>query len=184
MRSMLMLLMLAALLVSTAEAAERGLVRCGWNHYVRSNNEGGFEVNTSSVVFRNLDLHHPLTIERLTVFNLYGAVVHDSGPAIGVPHPLNTDLVPAQDITVVPPGAGFYLGSTHIWGNNSIPGDGGNQQGISLTVAVEFSKAGMIDLGKIAANRRVRRLLIGGPVAVQGEELSSLQQSCYDNKGR
>jgi len=84
-------------------------------------------------------------------------VVQDSGPAIGVPHPLNTDVVPAQDITVVPPGASFYAG---------------NQQGLSMSVEVEFSKEGRPDLMQVGASMRERRQLTiagpSGPITVQG----------------
>ena len=192
MRSALMLtVVVGALLVSVAGAAEgeqgeRGLVRCGSIHTVRSNNAGGLELFTGTVTFRNFDLQEALVIERLTFRNVFGTVIHDSGPAIGVPHPLNVDFVPALDITVVPPGASYYLSTNHIWGNSLIPGDGGNQQGNSASIVIEFSKAGKIDAAKFTASLRARRLLTvfspTGPLAVQGEELTRLPVPCYEAK--
>src|SRR5207249_1123147 len=90
-------------------------------------------------------------------------VVHDSGPAIGVPHPLNRDIVPPQDITTVPPGASYYLGTNHIWGNNSVAGPGGNQQGFSMSVDVEYSGDPKTNL-RVTSTLRVReRVFVASP---------------------
>lgn len=91
---------------------------------------------------RNTDLTTSYTIDQLTIRNLFGDVVHDSGPAIGVPHPLNTDIVPPLNITVVPPGATYYLLTNHLWGNNPVPGPAGGPQGNAMTAVVEFSANG------------------------------------------
>lgn len=171
MRRSLMLLCAAVLLGSSADAAERALVRCGAVHFLRN---GNAEIGTSTVSLRNFDLEHDVTIERITYRNFFGDVVSDTGPAIGVPHPRNTDITPAQDITVVPPGASYYLATNHIWGNDPIPGAAGNQQGNNMSVVVEFSKRGKRDLFDVGASLRERRRILVGipPIAQQGEELS------------
>src|SRR5881296_3113039 len=95
------LLLLASLLsVSTADAAQTTKVGCGAIHALRNSDS---EILTGTISVRNIDLANAVTIERLTYRNFFGDVVHDSGPAIGVPHPLNADFTPPQDITVVPP---------------------------------------------------------------------------------
>src|SRR2546422_11168014 len=106
------LLLLASLLsVSTADAAQTTKVGCGAIHVLRNSDS---EILTGTISVRNIDLANAVTIERLTYRNFFGDVVHDSGPAIGVPHPLNADFTPPQDITVVPPGATYYLSTNHI----------------------------------------------------------------------
>jgi len=127
-----------------------------------------------------------VTIERLTYRNFFGDVVHDSGPAIGVPHPLNADFTPPQDITVVPSGATYYLSTNHIWGNNPIPGPAGHAQGAGMSVVLEFSKAGAGDLVIVGSSTRDRQRFFiftpTGPIPVQGTELSRSAGTCADVK--
>ncbi len=178
------LLLLASLLsVSTADAAQTTKVGCGAIHALRNSDS---EILTGTISVRNIDLANAVTIERLTYRNFFGDVVHDSGPAIGVPHPLNADFTPPQDITVVPPGATYYLSTNHIWENNPIPGPAGNAQGGAMSVVVEFSKDGSRDLVVVGSGLRDRQRFFiftpTGPIPVQGTELSRDRLICVDVK--
>jgi len=178
------LLLLASLLsVSTADAAQTTKVGCGAIHALRNSDS---EILTGTISVRNIDLANAVTIERLTYRNFFGDVVHDSGPAVGVPHPLNADFTPPQDITVVPPGATYYLSTNHIWGNNPIPGPAGNAQGGAMSVVVEFSKDGSRDLVVVGSGLRDRQRFFiftpTGPIPVQGTELSRDRLICVDVK--
>jgi hypothetical protein len=169
-----------AVAVSGAHAAApTATVRCGAFHFVRTSPTGN-ELGTTSISLRNAGTTS-VTIERFTVRNFFGDVVHDSGPAIGVPHPLNFDIVPAQDITTVPPGASYYLGTNHIWGNDSVAGPAGNQQGFSMSVDVQYSGGPKTDL-RVGSSLRVReRIFVGspsGPVPTQGIEHSRSTAAC------
>jgi len=183
MNRLILLLLVSLVFVPTADAARTTKVNCGSIHALRNSDAETF---TASVVVRNVDLENAVTIERLTFRNFFGDVVHDSGPAIGVPHPPNADFTPPQDITVVPPGASYYLSTNHIWGNNPIPGPAGNTQGGSMSVLVELSKAGDRDLVVVSSPLRDRqRFLIftpTGPIAVQGAELSRDRSPCVEVK--
>lgn len=162
-------------LVPGAQAIPSGSVVCGGAHFVRLST--GSEIVTTSIGLRNLGSGVSVTVSRITVRDFFGNVVHDSGPAIGVPHPLNTDIVPPQDITVVPPGASYYLATNHVWGNNSIPG--GNQQGFAIAVTVQFSGHGSKDF-LVTGNLRVRERLSTPGGFVQGEEHSRQRVTCVD----
>src|SRR5207245_11330343 len=97
------LLLLASLLsVSTADAAQTTKVGCGAIHALRNSDS---EILTGTISVRNNDLANAVTIDRLTYRHLFRDVLHHSGPAIGVPHPLNAAFTPRPDITVVPHGA-------------------------------------------------------------------------------
>lgn len=181
MKRVMVLLLLAGLLffptVARAEV-KTGKVRCTSPHYIRL---GGTELRSSVVVFSNGDLTNPTTMRRFTIRNFFGAVVHDSGPAAGVPHPRNTELTPPVDITVVPPGATFYLATNHIWGVNEV--SGGNEQGYTMSVVVEFSKEGDLDLFSVGGRVRTRQRTQTSPgVFVQGSELTSNLLQCFSLK--
>jgi hypothetical protein len=135
---------------------------------------GNAEFRTTGISFRNLDLVNTTTIERITIRNVFGQIVHDSGPAIGVQHPLNTDF-PVEyptglDITVVPPGAAYYLMTNQIWGVASVPGSS-NSQGFTLTVTVEYSKDGKTDLLLVGSRVRSRDVVVNpnGTLSQRGE---------------
>ncbi len=161
------LLFLVGLIVPTAVSAATGAVRCTLHHFVRNS---GTEFRGSGFVFNNADLNNEVTLERLTIRDLFGDVVHDSGPAIGVPHPLVSDLDPDLDITVVPPGATFFITTRNIFTVNPLPGPDGNQRGFTMSGVVEFSKAGNPDLFLVHAIPRTReRVLIGGVFRARAE---------------
>ncbi len=177
-------------LVPAVLSADGGIktrkVRCGISHFLRNVN---LEIRTATIVFDNGDPVNPATVDRLTIFDFFGDVVHDSGPAVGVLHPLNTDFAPPGiDITVVPPSASFYIATNHIWDANSIPtasptGASGNERGNALAAVVQFSKQGKPDLFQVHGRSRSRvRNTISGDGFSQGTELSSNQLFCFPLK--
>src|SRR5262245_14334825 len=174
----LMIAVILAAGIAPAEAEQAGKVTCAGAHYIRSTNDGGQEIALASIVVRNLNTTDSVTIQRLTIRDLFGNVVHDSGPDIGVPHPLTHAIVPPLDITTVPPGAVYFGQTIDIWGLDSIPA--GNQNGVGLSAIVKFSTPGRADLVDVTDSRIVRRRLIspttGAPV--QGEELTRLARAC------
>jgi hypothetical protein len=137
-----------------------GTLVCSAVHFVRA--EGGTELRTTVISLRNLDLVNSTTVERITIRNAYGDVVHDSGPATGQPHPSNTDFTPPLDITLVPAGANYYLATNHIWGINDIPPQTGQtpveaaQGGQNMSATVQFSKEGKPALFVIGGSTRSR----------------------------
>ncbi|HXH85000.1 MAG TPA: hypothetical protein VNN07_18980 [Candidatus Tectomicrobia bacterium] len=169
----LLLLFVVVLVSAEAAAAERHRVSCGAFHFIRS----GLEVGTTAISFRNLDPQNAATIERLTIRGFSGTVLHDSGPVVGVPHPINTDVPGGQDVTVVPPGASYYVGTNHLSGTGFVQGDPSiDHDGFSMSVTVEYSKAGNPDLLVVGRSLRVRRQSFpGGP---QGNELSRDSGAC------
>lgn len=136
-----------------------GTVVCGAVHFVLA---GGTQLRSTVISLRNLDLVNPTAVERITIRNAFGDVVHDSGPATGREHPRNTDFSEdfpdGLDITVVPPGANYYLATTHIWGSNNVPPQGGrlSSTGQSLAATVEFSKEGKGALFVVGGSIRAR----------------------------
>ena len=105
-------------LVPAYSFAAGGTVVCDAVHFIRAQ---GTELRNTVINLRNLDLVNPTTVERITIRNTPGDVVHDSGPATNEDHPLNTDFTPGLNITVVPPGASYYIGTNHIWPAGVIP---------------------------------------------------------------
>jgi len=113
-------------------------------------------LRSTSISLRNLDLVNPTMVERITIRNAFGDVVHDSGPATeNNPHPLNTDFTPNLDITVVPPGASYYIATTHIWGLGGIPDV--PETGQSMSATVQFSKEGKAALFVVGGENRTRQ---------------------------
>lgn len=150
---------------------------CGAAHHLRV---GGTEIRSTAINFRNIDLENPAVIERITIRNTHGAIVHDSGPAAGVPHPLNTDYAAPLDITVVPPGGSYYLRTGHIWGNNALPITAGSgEAGQSMSAVVEVSKEGKKKLFSVGTRARARdRVVSPTGVASEGAERSSNSGDC------
>jgi len=132
--------------------AAGGTIVCSAVHFLRA---GGTELRSTSISLRNLDLVNPTTVERITIRNAFGDVVHDSGPATGAPHPLNTDFSGGLDITVVPPGASYYIATTHIWGFGGIPDM--PESGQSMSATVRFSKEGNGALFAVGGENRTRQ---------------------------
>lgn len=187
MRRVMTLLLAGLLFVSTAAWADEEIhgrrVRCGISHFVRNN---GTEIRSAVVIFNNGDVVNPAAIERITIFDFFGNVVHDSGPAIGVAHPLNTDFTPPVDITVVPPGAAFYLNTPQFvtggiaWDANPIPLPNGNDRGQAMGVVVQFSKEGNPKLFQVHGRARSRQRVQTSPgFFTQGTELSSNLLFCF-----
>jgi hypothetical protein len=193
--------MVALLSIPTATWAGTVRMRCPVSHFKRA---GGEEMRSASIRFNNGDPVNAATIERLTIYDFFGIVVHDSGPAIDVPHPLNTDIRTSEepegwDITTVPPNATYYIRTNHIrakdgtlWDNDSIPdlGDGypRNTRGNLMSVVVEFSKRGKRDIFVVSTRPRSRQreVLItdSGPVFLERAERSSDTGTCFRLRGR
>jgi len=167
------------LFLPTAVWAKTVKTRCSSAHSVRLN---GMELRSTSVIFNNGDLDNSTTIQRLTIRDFFGNVVHDSGPALGVLHPLNTDFDPDVDITVIPPGATFYIRTNHIWGNNPIPiALGGNSVGQSMSVTVEASKEGNPNLFVVGVRPRSRERIFDVSTGnfAEGKEASTNDGICF-----
>lgn len=183
-----------ALLPSLA-IAETQIIRCHASHVVRfSAPPAGpgipqpSELRLTVLFFSNGDLEHPAVIERLTVRNAFGAVLHDSGPKIGIPHPLNNVDGPvppaAKDITTVPPGGSFAIATTHTgtpaWGIGPIPGETTfSASGLSMTV--EVSKRGKPRLFAVSG-RETTRERVFNPVTntlFLGGDISSNAIRCF-----
>src|SRR3989442_11197179 len=121
-----------------AAAAKSGRIVCGAVHTPRYS---GTELRDTTIGFRNANPDSSVTISRLTIRNSFGDVVHDSGPATPVPHPVNADYPGGLDVTTVPPLASFYLTTTHIWGLFPVP-VGPASGGVFLSAVVEFTTVG------------------------------------------
>jgi len=170
-------LLFVSLLVFVAQVGAAATERrnCRAQHLVRFD---GTELIYTTISLRNANAAHDVTIERLTFRDFFGVVVHDSGPAIGVPHPLNSDIAPPHDITVVPRGASFYLRTQHIWGRDPIPG--GDQRGYNMTAVIEFSTKGNPALFFTSMNGVTRER--DPETMAEGAQRSSYSESCVDVK--
>ncbi len=173
---LIVMLMVALLSIPTATWAGTVRMRCHVQHYARF---GGLELHSTSIRFNNGDSVNAATIERLTIYDFFGIVVHDSGPKTSVTHPSNTDFNPEVDITTVPPNANYYIRTNHIWGNDSIPdlsdGISGNQRGQLMSVVVEFSKRGKSSLFVVETGPRARGRINSSPQA----ETSANTERCF-----
>lgn len=152
-------LALAPILASAATQT----FQCGMNHYIRA---GGSEIVTGTITVRNTDLTHTATIQRLTIRDGNGNVLHDSGPLTPLPLPLNTDFPNTaplgKDITHVPPGGAVYLRSNHLWGNNGLPsGAAGNEAGQLMSASVVVTKEGQKSALAVHATQRLRTRAAG-----------------------
>ncbi len=155
-------------------AAETSVTRCYGTHFVRLN---GTEVRFSIFAFNNGDLANPATIERLTFFDANGNVIHDSGPKVGVPHPLNRAANPPRDITTVPPGGIYALSTSDIWVFNPIPEAPGTEL---IAVRVEVSKGGNPGLVAVHGREQARdRVLLPNGAFGIGAERSANRTPCF-----
>jgi len=181
MKRIVMFFLSGLLLVPTTAWAESGKVRCTAAHYVRN---GEQELQTTAIIFNNGDENNPVTIERITLWSFFGVVVHDSGPAIDIDHPVNDDFDIDNDITVVPPGATYYLRTNHIFGNDAIPPNlGGNKAGSPMAVVVEWSTKGKSGNFVVHVRRRAReRVNLGGGNFGEGAETISADSVCFKLK--
>ncbi len=175
--------LLASLLLSTPAAARKSeTALCGAVHSPRG--IGLNEMLDTSIGLLNGNLDSSVTITRLTIRNFFGDIVHDSGPAVGVEHPLNTDTEPDQDITTVAPGATYYITTSHIWPGNGfvrdpVPGRVGG--GNSMSVHVEFITDGKPELFVVTTGLRGRERIQtfpGSGVFFQGGEKTRTSRKC------
>ena len=169
-------------LVPVAADPAMGRFMCPNGHFIRA---GGTETRETVYTFLNGSKIQPVTIERLTIRNAFGVVVHDSGPAIGVPHPLNTSFSPPEDITVVAPRQGVFIKTTQIWGLNPIPdlsGNPDNRQGFFGSAVVEFSAEGndAVESFRVMAMRRIRERITRSDGSLrQGAERTTTGNYCF-----
>lgn len=161
MESRLVFALLAALALSAGAAqAATQTFACGMYHFVRNQNT---EMITSAFTVRNHDAKFPATLMRVTIRNIDGQIVHDSGPAIGIPHPLSFEFPNAhpngRDTALVPPLGTTYLRTNQIWGNAPLPSEvGGAEMGQLMTAWIVVSKAGPPHALAVTASQRVRTL--------------------------
>ena len=149
--------------------------RCYVAHFVRA---GGSEMRFTVLTFNNGDLHNAAVIQRLTFRDADGNVLHDSGPKIGVPHPLTRAPIPPRDITTVPPGGSYGFSTSDLWGFNTIPGY--EAKGLeAITVQVEVSKEGKRSLFAVHSREiaRDRFLTPTGPTV--GAERAANHAPCF-----
>ena len=154
--------------------APTGTTRCYGVHFVRN---GGDEVQFSVLFFNNGDLQHWAVIDRITVRDDLGNLLHDSGPKIGIPHPLANAPIPPLDITNVPPGGTFGLSTSDLWGFNNIPQLAAGTRSLSMTA--EVTKDGDPKLFTVHSRQIVRQRVIGptGPTIVT--ERSNTDSTCF-----
>ncbi len=157
--------------------AETGTTRCTVAHFVR---DRGTQLRTTDIIFNNGDPRNAATIDRLLIHNAFGETVHDSGPAVGVAHPLNTSFDPPIDVTTVPPLATLFLRTIHIWGIDPVPGKAGNQQGFVMSATVVWSKDGDADLFRVQVRPQFReRIALPDGSFREGGETSGEDSLCF-----
>jgi hypothetical protein len=156
----------------------RRTVECGGFHLVRVNAPANLsEVFTTNISVRNRNPHESVSIERITIHDIFGNPVFDAGAAAGSEIPLNTDLTPPLDVTVVPPDASYYLSTKHIWGLLPLPT--GNQNGFNLSLRIQYSTSGRSDLVAVVGSNVVRQRVQVGPSAfIEGDEHTRVRQEC------
>lgn len=153
-RSASFLLLSIALFMATESAAVTERRLCAARHLTRSN---GTELIYTVINLRNADAAAHVSIDRLTIRDYHGDIVHDSGPAspYPTPHPQNEDVgIGIGDISFVPPQASYYFKTQHIWGPYSFgPG------GYNMTVLIEFTTSGDPNLFLASADIVARELI-------------------------
>lgn len=194
MRPLKSLIAAGVLLLPAVAFADTLVFRCHTPHFIRAifstpANPEPNELRFTVVHFTNADLQHEAVIQRLTVRDAFGAVRHDSGPAVGVPHPLNLGI---QDITTVPPGGTFALATSDLWAS-SLPPFAVQppltlaQQFVllgGLTMTVEVSKRGNPRLFAMLGSERVRMPPLAGGALVAGAERSAKTARCFRIRDR
>ncbi len=164
-----MFLLSGLLLVPTAAWAGTKKVACIAPHYLATPGH----IRWTALVFSNSDLVNPATIERITVRNINGVVLSDTGPAS--PDLLDHPLGPGgTDITVVPPGGARTATTVTLFGSNNLPG--GRETGIPMTVVVEWSKEGNPD-------RFFVRSVVFTSEQVSGNRQTANVYACFGVKG-
>jgi hypothetical protein len=149
-----------------------GATRCYGTHFVRNNNS---ELHFTTLFFQNADPSNTAVVERITIRDDIGTIIHDSGPRIGKPHPPALGPIPPLDITNVPPGGTFGWSTTDVFGFATIPSQAG--KGLrSLSMTAEISKQGDPKLVTVHARQIVRGLV---NLAVLAEERSNNSSTCF-----
>ncbi len=158
------------------EGANSPATRCYAAHIVRS---AGTEMRFTVISLNNGDTQNAAVIERLTIRDGDGTVLHDSGPKIGIPHPLAQGTIPARNFTIVPPGAHFAISTTDIWGFGIVPTHAGRGNEL-ISMQVEVSKPGKRSLFQVSSREitRERVLLPTGSFTV-GAERAGTMAPCF-----
>jgi hypothetical protein len=195
MRPLKNLIVAGVLLLLPAVAfADTIVFRCHAPHFIRAifttpANPEPNELRITIVHFNNADLQHEAVIQRLTIRDAFGTVRHESGPAVGVPHPLNLGI---QDITTVPPGGMFALATSDLWASSLPPFAVQPPLTLAqqffllggLTMTVEVSKRGNPRLFAVHAAERVRQPPLAGGALVAGAERSARSSTCFRIRDR
>lgn len=188
------LLVAAVAMGPTLAAADTLVFRCHAPHLVRfagpaTPDPGGIaptELRFTVFTFDNADPQNEAVIERMTWRDADGVVRHDSGPKIGVPHPLSL----GRDITTVPPGGSFStstntLGSPPWFANHpSFAPSPPSAEGVFLTsgsLTVEVYKRGRPGLFVVHAKEADRGRVVDPVtgVATLTDERSSQVGTCF-----
>jgi hypothetical protein len=160
----------ALLFASSAIAADFKEVVCtrGVSHFVRN---GGAEIHVTALTIRNANPTETVTWTRLTIYDGFGQVVHDSGPDTANPHPMGS----LGDITFVPPRSGRVINTVNIWGSASVAG-GPNARGIGMQADIRLETEGDAELAFVGGSRRARERFTSGG---QGQERARMGIKCH-----
>jgi hypothetical protein len=144
------------------------------------------EIYVTAWGVRNANADASVTVRCLVLRDTFGAVLWESEPALGMPHPANTDYPsdsPARDITTVPAGAARYIRTLHFpWTLNPVPAPAG--AGNLLTMEMDLSTEGDPDAVGVGASRTARERL-GAPGAFfEGAERVRDSTTCIRIKSR
>ena len=155
-------------LVPSSAAASRGVTICEFAHFWRHvEDPERRELGTTFLTFMNTDLDHEANILRLTIRDLYGEVVFDGGPKSAanqaLPKNMKVNLPDGLDISVIPPGATYFINSRDFFGifpiastEDALTGD--NERGFTMQVRVEFKKKGPAKRFVVSAHSKFRNL--------------------------
>ena len=127
MKHLKSLVVVALAMAPTLATADTLIFRCYAAHFVRATgpaipNPGGIaptELRSTVIFLNNGDLQYRASVERVTVRDGDGTVVFDSGPKTPNPYPPTLSL--GKDLTNIPPGATFSLGTVNLWGFGDPP---------------------------------------------------------------
>lgn len=157
--------------------------RCMGAHVVRAN---GTEMRFTLIELDNADLVNAVTIQRFTVRDYDGSVIHDSGPEVSVPLPIQAAFSPPLDLntTPVPPGAVEGLATSDIWGlfavNPVAPANA--RSGTQLSITVKATKRGNPHLFRVHAREITRDRVALAPPAPPGSFGLGAERSANDPK--
>lgn len=164
------------LLLPTLGFANTQTTRCEAAHIVRP---GANEIRFTVIFFNNGD-RYPAVVERFTVRDDAGNIIHDSGPKIGVPHPLSRAPIPPQDITTVPPYGTFTLSTLDLYEFNDVPqyvGRGNRALSVTVDMATPGNPKGVVVHTRQFARERLVNPTTG--MVVLGAERALTQTACF-----